>query len=62
MRFTKEIKCECGKKLTVHGDQIGILNHRVIGMRENINDVAERLLKLEEHVYPPKRRLQGHKK
>lgn len=64
-------KCECGKKLVSHGDDIGVLKHQVFGMRENINDLRdtilriehrleERVEKLEKEVYPPPRRLQGH--
>jgi len=50
-------------------DYIGILQHQHVGLRDRcrvieglIEGIDVRLTKLEKHVYPAKRVLQGHKR
>jgi len=55
--------------LSEMSDYIGILQHQHVGLRDRcrvieglIEGIDVRLTKLEKHVYPAKRVLQGHKR
>ena len=59
------------KKIIKLNDAVSVLDHLVRGLRRDVNECIarlntleqyERLAKVEEYVYPPKRVLQGHKR
>lgn len=69
--FPKISKSEdrLAKYIELTNDRVGVLEHQQVGLRDRCRDIEAsietinvRLGKLEKHVYPAKRVLQGHKR